>query len=60
MARSIWTGVVSFGLVSVPVKVYSATKDHDVSFHQFEKGTGDPDTWRTELQEPVIAGPGNG
>lgn len=41
MARSIWTGVVSFGLVSVPVKVYSATKDHDVSFHQFEKGTGD-------------------
>lgn len=41
MARSIWTGVVSFGLVSVPVKVYSATKDHDVSFHQFEEGTGD-------------------
>jgi DNA end-binding protein Ku len=41
MARSIWTGVVSFGLVSVPVKVYSATKDHDVSFHQFEKGTSD-------------------
>jgi DNA end-binding protein Ku len=41
MARSIWTGVVSFGLVSVPVKVYSATKDHDVSFHQFEKDTSD-------------------
>ena len=41
MARSIWTGVVSFGLVSVPVKVYSATKDHDVHFHQFEEGTGD-------------------
>jgi DNA end-binding protein Ku len=41
MARSIWTGVISFGLVSVPVKVYSATRDHDVSFHQFQKGTSD-------------------
>ncbi|GAA1034539.1 hypothetical protein GCM10009557_39540 [Virgisporangium ochraceum] len=41
MARSIWTGVVSFGLVSVPVKVYSATQDHDVHFHQFQEGTGD-------------------
>jgi len=41
MARSMWTGVVSFGLVAVPVKVYSATSDHDVSFHQFQKGTSD-------------------
>jgi DNA end-binding protein Ku len=41
MARSMWTGVVSFGLVAVPVKVYPATTDHDVSFHQFEKGTSD-------------------
>jgi DNA end-binding protein Ku len=41
MARSIWTGVISFGLVAVPVKLYPATQDHDVSFHQFEKGTSD-------------------
>jgi DNA end-binding protein Ku len=41
MARSIWTGVISFGLVAVPVKIFSATHDHDVSFHQFEKGTSD-------------------
>ena len=41
MARSIWTGVISFGLVSVPVGLYSATEDHDVGFHQFEKGTSD-------------------
>ena len=39
MARAIWTGSVSFGLVNVPVGLYSATKDHDVHFHQFEKGT---------------------
>ena len=41
MARSIWTGVISFGLVSVPVAMYSATHEHEVSFHQFEKGTSD-------------------
>jgi DNA end-binding protein Ku len=39
VARSIWTGSVSFGLVNVPVGLYSATQDHDVHFHQFEKGT---------------------
>jgi DNA end-binding protein Ku len=32
--RSIWKGAISFGLVSVPVKVYSATESHDVSLHQ--------------------------
>ncbi len=32
--RSIWKGAVSFGLVNVPVKVYSATEDHDLKFHQ--------------------------
>jgi len=39
MARAIWTGSVSFGLVNVPVGLFSATKDHDVHFHQFEEGT---------------------
>lgn len=32
--RSVWTGSVAFGLVNVPVKVYSATEDHDLKFHQ--------------------------
>ena len=41
MARSIWSGVVSFGLVSVPVALYSATREHEVTFHQFEQGTTD-------------------
>lgn len=39
MARAIWTGSVSFGLVNVPVGLFSATQDHQVHFHQFEKGT---------------------
>ncbi len=41
MARPIWSGVISFGLVAVPVRMYSATREHEVSFHQFEKGTSD-------------------
>ncbi|OMC17588.1 Ku protein [Mycobacterium sp. SP-6446] len=32
--RSIWKGSIAFGLVNVPVKVYSATEDHDIKFHQ--------------------------
>ncbi|OLL76565.1 MULTISPECIES: Ku protein [unclassified Pseudonocardia] len=34
LMRAIWSGAVSFGLVSVPIKVYSATSNHDVRFHQ--------------------------
>jgi DNA end-binding protein Ku len=41
MARSIWTGYISFGLVSVPVGLYSATQEHEVDFHQFQRGTSD-------------------
>jgi DNA end-binding protein Ku len=41
MARPIWTGAITFGLVSVPVAMYSATHEHEVSFHQFEKDTAD-------------------
>jgi DNA end-binding protein Ku len=32
--RPIWKGSITFGLVNVPVKVYSATEDHDITFHQ--------------------------
>ena len=41
MARSIWTGAVGFGLVTVPVGVFSATEDKTIEFHQFEKDTSD-------------------
>ena len=40
MARAVWKGVVSFGLVAVPVKAFSAVRDHDVHFHQIERKTG--------------------
>ena len=38
--RSIWKGAISFGLVNVPVKVYSATESHDVSLHQVHAEDG--------------------
>src|SRR6478735_9192439 len=40
MARAIWSGSISFGLVNVPVKAFTAVRDHDVHFHQLEKKTG--------------------
>ncbi|WP_225840108.1 Ku protein [Streptomyces sp. NK08204] len=41
MARAIWTGVITFGLVTVPVGLYAATEDHTVHFHQLQRGTSD-------------------
>ncbi|MEU6105371.1 Ku protein [Streptomyces flaveolus] len=41
MARAIWTGVITFGLVTVPVGLFSATQDHTVHFHQLQRGTSD-------------------
>src|SRR3954469_4022130 len=38
--RSIWKGAVSFGLVSIGVKLYSATEDHDIRFHQVHATDG--------------------
>jgi DNA end-binding protein Ku len=38
--RSIWKGAVSFGLVSIPVKLYSATEEKDISFHQVRRSDG--------------------
>ena len=38
--RAIWSGTVSFGLVSIPVRLYSATEDHDVAFHLLHKKDG--------------------
>ncbi|MFC9759956.1 Ku protein [Streptomyces sp. NPDC056921] len=34
MPRPLWTGAISFGLVTIPIKVVSATEDHSIRFHQ--------------------------
>lgn len=38
--RAIWSGDVSFGLVTVPIKLYSATRSHDLSLHQVHEDDG--------------------
>lgn len=40
MARSIWSGAISFGLVNVPVKVFTAVRHKDVRFHQLHAKDG--------------------
>ncbi len=39
-ARAIWNGTISFGLVSIPVRLYTATQSHDVHFHLLHKRDG--------------------
>ena len=41
-ARPLWTGIISFGLVSVPVKVYSAISEHRLQFHLIHETDGSP------------------
>ena len=41
VARTIWKGALSFGLVNIPVGLYPATSDKSVHFNQFEEGTSD-------------------
>src|SRR6185369_3763017 len=33
-ARAIWSGIITFGMVSIPIKLYSATESKDISFNQ--------------------------
>jgi DNA end-binding protein Ku len=64
MPRSIWTGAVSFGLVTVPVKLYSAVNRKTVRFHQLHGETGariqqkrvDPQTGEEVAYEDIVKG----
>jgi DNA end-binding protein Ku len=40
MARAIWSGSISFGMVSIPVKLYGATESKDISFHLLHSTCG--------------------
>src|SRR4051812_7869298 len=40
MARPIWTGSISFGLVNIPVRLHTARASHDIAFHEYEERTG--------------------
>ncbi|MGW6274788.1 non-homologous end joining protein Ku [Streptomyces sp. NPDC055060] len=41
MARPVWSGTLTFGLVSLPVQMFTATDSHTVHFHQVQRGTSD-------------------
>jgi len=64
MARSIWTGAISFGLVTVPVKLYSAVSRKSVRFHQLNGPTGvriqqkrvDPSTGDEVSYDDIVKG----
>jgi DNA end-binding protein Ku len=64
MARAIWTGAISFGLVNVPVKLFSATSPKAVRFHQLSSKTGarirqkrvDPSTGDEVPFEEIVKG----
>jgi DNA end-binding protein Ku len=64
MARAIWSGAISFGLVNVPVKMYSATSPKTVRFHQLSGKTGarirqkrvDPSTDEEVAYEDIVKG----
>src|SRR6476659_3729671 len=64
MPRSIWTGAISFGLVTVPVKLYSAVERESVRFHQLNGKTGvriqqkrvDPTTGDEVPYEEIVKG----
>lgn len=51
MARALWTGVISFGLVNVPVKLYTAVRDKSVRFRQLDKETGSRIRYRRVSEE---------
>jgi DNA end-binding protein Ku len=64
MARSIWSGAISFGLVNVPVKLYSAVSRKTVRFNQLNAETGnriqqkrvDPDTGEEVSYDQIVKG----
>jgi len=64
MPRSIWSGAISFGLVNVPIKLYSAVSRKTVRFHQLNAETGnriqqkrvDPESGEEVAYEQIVKG----
>jgi DNA end-binding protein Ku len=53
MPRAVWSGTISFGLVSIPVRLYPATRRKDVRFHEIDRSSGQ----RIRHQKVVEAAP---
>jgi DNA end-binding protein Ku len=57
MPQAVWVGELSFGLVNIPVKLYTATSPKRVRFHQYEAGTGRRIRYRRVAEGPVATEP---
>jgi DNA end-binding protein Ku len=57
MPRTIWSGAISFGLVTVPINVVGATEDHSIHFHQYHLKDGGRVRYRKvcELEDREVA-----
>src|SRR5688572_23067488 len=55
MSQAVWSGNISFGLVSIPVKLYPATEPKDVRFHLYDRRTGKRVRYErvTRVEEPA-------
>ncbi len=56
MPQAVWTGQLSFGLVNIPVKLYSATAQRKVRFHQYDAQTGRRIRYKRVASGPVSEG----
>jgi DNA end-binding protein Ku len=52
VARAIWTGSISFGLVSIPIRLHAATSPKDIRFREVDRRTGRRVHRRTVVREP--------
>jgi DNA end-binding protein Ku len=52
MAQAVWVGDLSFGLVTIPIRLYTATSPKRVRFHQYEAGTGRRIRYRRVVEGP--------
>jgi DNA end-binding protein Ku len=56
MAQAVWSGSISFGLISIPVKLYPATKPGDVRFREVQRGTGQRVRHQRVVESPPPSG----
>jgi DNA end-binding protein Ku len=57
MARAVWTGSISFGLVTIPVRMYPATASARPRFHMVDRETGRRIRYRRVVEEPAVDEP---
>jgi DNA end-binding protein Ku len=60
VARAVWTGTISFGLVSVPVRLYPATRRQDIRFHEIDRLSGQRVHHQKVVESPTAALPPEG